>query len=388
MSPQTIVSLDRNSTVNTTGSAGYFASANAPGGGPYTLTASVPLRGDDQPGALTKNRLRAAGLDYPAEVCVLYLETPAGALGPSGAELLQRIRTEVVGPTPYDTASRMVDFLRNPTNFSYDTDMRNDQCEGLSTVECFAKVKRGFCQWYATTMAILLRELGIPARYVEGFLPGGRSNGVETVPYSSAHAWVEVYFPGYGWVEFDPTGGGVARDVPLPSGEIVPQATIDPNATFAPINEANPGDETGLEGGDGVFDPGVLGAGSGPSIFLVLLLAAGVLVVAIRITLRGPGGEIGPDQAWRGVTGLAARFGLGPRPAQTVFEYAGVLGEAMPAGRVELATVANAKVEVAYGRRVLGEERLQAVREAHRRLRVRLISLAIRGRLRGPGSGP
>jgi transglutaminase-like putative cysteine protease len=383
MAPQTIVSVDRPSTLNTIGAAGFFASVNAPGGGPYTLTASIPLRGDGQPGALTKNRLRAAGTDYPAEIRALYLDTPDGALGPSAEALLERIRTQVAGPTPYDTAAKMVDFFRNPANFSYDTDLRDVACDGVSTVECFAKVRRGFCQWYATTMTILLRELGIPARYVEGFLPGSRANGVETVLYSSAHAWVEAYFPSYGWVEFDPTGGGVARDVPLPSGEPVPDSTLDPNATFAPINEPNPGDEAGGDG-TGATDGGEAGAGSGPFIFLALALAAGVLAVAIRSTLRGPRGEVGPDQAWRGVTALAARFGLGPRPAQTVFEYAGMLGEAMPGARVELATVANAKVEVAYGRRTLGEDRLAAVRDAHRRLRLRLLRLALRGRLMGP----
>ena len=86
---------------------------------------------------------------------------------------------------------------------------------------------------------------------------------------------------------------------------------------------------------------------------------------------------------------LARRFGLGPRPAQTVYEYAGMLGEAMPTVRPELAMVANAKVEVAYGRRALGEERLRAMRAASVRLRVQLLRMAVRGRLRRPRSaGP
>ena len=112
--------------------------------------------------------------------------------------------------SPYDVAASMVTFFRDPGNFTYDTDLRDAQCEGVSTVECFATIRRGFCQWYATTMAVFLRQLGIPSRYVEGFLPGDRVNGVESILYSSAHAWVEVYFPNYGWVEFDPTGGGIA----------------------------------------------------------------------------------------------------------------------------------------------------------------------------------
>ncbi len=386
MAPQTILNIDRAASINVTGSAGYFTSANSSGTGPYVVTALVPTLGDDQPGALTQNRLRAAGTDYPTEIRALYLDVPAGAIGPQADALLGRIRSQVGTTTPFDTAAGMVNYFRNPSNFTYDTDLREAACDGLSTVECFAKVRRGFCQYYASTMTILLREMGIAARYVEGFLPGTRSGGIETIAYASAHAWVEVYFPGFGWVEFDPTGGGVSRDVALPSGQPVAQATFDPDASVVPVD--NPGDETGLDGaGNDTFDPGAFGGDSTISFILVgLLLALGVMVVAIRVTIRGPRGQIGPDQAWVGLVGLARRFGLGPRPAQTVYEYAGMLGEAMPTVRPELATVANAKVEVTYGRRALGDERLRAMRDASVRLRMQLLRLAVRGRLRRPRS--
>jgi hypothetical protein len=272
----------------------------------------------------------------------------------------------------------MVAFFRSAANFTYDTDLREVPCDGLSTVECFALVKRGFCQWYATTMTILLRELGIPARYVEGFLPGERSGGVESVLYTSAHAWVEVYFPGYGWVEFDPTGGGVSRDEPLPSGQPVPQASLDPNASLAPLDAPNPGDETG---GDATTAAGGGGSSSSlPFILLAIIVAGGLAMLAVRARLRPATGDLSPDQAWRGIVGLARRLGLGPRPAQTVYEYAGTLGEAMPSARPELETVARAKVEVSYGRQHLGPDRLRAVREAHGRLRLSLLRLAIRSR--------
>jgi transglutaminase-like putative cysteine protease len=385
MAPQTVVTVDRPASLTTVGAGGYFASLTASGGGPYQVTALVPIRGDEEPGALTENRLRSAGTDYPSEVRALYLDVPREALGPQATALLERVRQEVAGPTPYDTAAGLVAFFRDPGNFTYDTDLRDTRCDGLSTVECFVQTRRGFCQWYATTMAILLRELGIPARYVEGFLPGARANGVETVLYSSAHAWVEVYFPRYGWVEFDPTGGGIARNEPLPSGEPVPQATLDPNASAAPIDAPNPGDEPGDE------DLGGVTGGAGPTssalpfILLVIVLAGVLAMLVVRAAVRGPGGELSVDQAWRGIVSLARRLGLGPRPAQTVYEYAGTLGEAMPGVRPELETIARAKVEVAYGRQRLGTNRLRAVGEAHRRLRVSLLRLAIRTRLRrGP----
>src|SRR4029453_18300569 len=100
------------------------------------------------------------------------------------------------------------------------------QCGGISIAECFATYKRGYCEHYATLMTVLLRGGGIPARSVHGFLPGtlDKRTGFETVANSAAHAWVEVYFPGYGWFMFDPTGGNLDATVALPSGVQVASA--------------------------------------------------------------------------------------------------------------------------------------------------------------------
>ena len=225
VSPQALSQVD--TTVQVSLDDGRFvASVDRSGDDPYTVTALVRDRGDDRPLGITVNKLRAAGTVYPAAITERYLQVPAGAI-PSGGDA-EQLLADVLAVTPdpdnpYDLASTMVDYLQSPANFTYDTDVRNLACEGLSTVECFAQFKRGYCQHYATTMAILLRQQGIPTRLVAGFLPGLRDAGLnETVSFNAAHAWVEVYFPGYGWVEFDPTGGGVAAQEPLPSGAPLP----------------------------------------------------------------------------------------------------------------------------------------------------------------------
>ena len=128
---------------------------------------------------------------------------------------LRALRDEVVrtskSPAPYDVAQRLVEVLHSDT-YKYDTDVRDIDCGTMSTPECFATSKRGYCLHYATTMAVIMRDLGIPARVIQGFLSGERigRSGIETLTNNGAHAWVEVYFPGYEWVAFDPTGGGVA----------------------------------------------------------------------------------------------------------------------------------------------------------------------------------
>ncbi len=71
--------------------------------------------------------------------------------------------------------------------------------------------KKGYCTYYATAMTVLLRCIGIPARYVEGYiLPPDNRNGVFKVTNQQAHAWVEAYFEGFGWIPFEPTSPFVA----------------------------------------------------------------------------------------------------------------------------------------------------------------------------------
>ena len=125
----------------------------------------------------------------------------------------------------------------------------------MSVVECFAASKRGYCEHYATLMTVLLREHDIPARFVEGFLPGtlDKRTGVEQVFELDAHAWVEVYFPGYGWYMFDPTGNGQDATVPLPSGKPVASAPPSRFPSLAPSRPTIRGDN----------DRSSRGAGSG-----------------------------------------------------------------------------------------------------------------------------
>lgn len=382
LSPQTIRSVDRDATVLTTGPDDYFAAVRVEAADTYTVTALVPVFGSD-PGAITANRLRVASRVYDSEIQRLYLRVPNGAIGSEARKLLQTILATAPADNPYDIARTMETYLKDSRNFRYDTDVQDEsqeQCEGLSTVECFARIRAGYCQYYASTMAILLRELKIPTRLAQGFLPGQRSgDGTEVVRNSGAHAWVQVFFPGYGWVDFDPTGGGVSALAPVPSG--APE-TPTPRPSFNIVTE-RPGfsDDAGPERQS--RPPGTPGAGStsgpsgGPFVAIGVLLLIGVLAIASIAWRRGPR-PIHPDRAWGSVGRWAARFGLGPRASQTVFEYAGVLGDALPMVRPELSTVAHAKVEISYGRRTLGPDRLRAVAEAHRRLRLGLLRLAFR----------
>ncbi len=379
LAPQTPLGVDEPTRLTVLAS-GYFASLERDGGsGSYALTALVPVAGNE-PGELNKEALRAAGGEYPEAVRDLYLAVAEGSIGPDAQALEDKVAAEARSLAPYDLAARIVEELHSAT-YIYQTDVRDVDCAGLSTVECFARFKRGFCQYYAATMAVILRDLGIPTRIVQGFLPGSRdaNTGVERILNSNAHAWVEVYFPGYGWVTFDPTGGGLAVIAPLPSGR--PVASSSPGASTSPgisrPDERDPLDAEGSRGpGGGTTDRGPGAPGPMVAVTILLLLIVGGL--AFAVWQRGPRGATSADRAYGTVARLATRFGFGPRPTETVYEFAGTLGDVLPTSRPELETVARAKVETAYGRQILGDERLAALQAAQRRLRIRLLRLAFR----------
>jgi hypothetical protein len=200
--------IDHAVRLATVGQAGYFVGIEQERSDrdePYTMTALA----DDGLGAGARQEaLRVAGTSYPPEVERLYTAQMPGVVGPHLLALRDGIVRTARSTAPFDVAQRAVDVLRGP-GFTYDTDVRDIDCGTMSVVECFATTKRGYCEHFATTMIAVLRNLGIPSRLVEGFLPGERAQGssVEVIHNWNAHAWVEVYFPGHGWVAFDPTPG-------------------------------------------------------------------------------------------------------------------------------------------------------------------------------------
>ena len=378
-------SIDRATTLNLNGADGFFQSIAIDKGETYTLTAALPTE-RDIPGGLTMNRLRAAGTNYPPGITARYLAVPDGAMGPAARKLLADLqaRGRAAGrTTPYDLAKSIVDEFHDSQKYSYETNVLGVCDQESSIVECFAAHRRGYCEHFASTMVILLRRAAIPARLVEGFLPGDLdpATGREEIRTGGSHAWVEVYFPGYGWQMFDPTGGDVSQVEPLPEGSVVPLATVGPRPSFAGGADDGRVPNEGSGGPRGTGGAGTTGGSSGPGMIVaaVLLLVA-VLALAFLAWRRGPRGATNPDAVYASVTGIARRFGFGPRPTQTAYEYATALGDVLPAVRPELQTVAAAKVEVAYGRRTLGDDRLRALRSSYRRLRVALLRLAFRRR--------
>jgi hypothetical protein len=230
-------------------------------------------------------------------------------------------------------------------------------------------------------MVVMLRVSGIPARIVYGYLPGERSTaGDETIRRSRAHAWVEAWFPGYGWVDFDPTAG-VGQPLAIDPGPTVPTPTPTASGGAGPTPRPSGRDRVDEPGGSDGLGPVAGRPGIGPLILVVIPAVIALLVITVVWIRRRLGRPVQPEVVYRTVAGLAGRLGHPRRPTQTVYEYLGGLSDAVPAVRPELQLVARSTVETTYGRRRLPPDRLAALGEAQRRLRVALLRLAFR---RGP----
>ena len=77
--------------------------------------------------------------------------------------------------------------------------------------------KSGYCTYFASALGVMARIAGIPSRYIEGYLVKADESGVIEVTGENAHAWVELYFDGFGWLSFDPTPSDEPSDNPLPT---------------------------------------------------------------------------------------------------------------------------------------------------------------------------
>jgi transglutaminase-like putative cysteine protease len=159
----------------------------------YKIESSIPSN--------TQAQLRRTGTDYPAWINQRYLQLPP-TITPRTRELARTITAGL--DNPYDKAAAITDWLR--TNIVYQEIIPARPANQESVDWFLFDLKKGFCNYYATSEVVLLRSLGIPARWSVGYAQGELDqNGVFVVRQREAHAWPEVFFPGYGWIEFEPT---------------------------------------------------------------------------------------------------------------------------------------------------------------------------------------
>jgi transglutaminase-like putative cysteine protease len=298
----------------------------------------------------TVAELENAGTDYPTWVqgdADPILGRGASAQNTSQANAISTLAQRWTQGTsnPYDAATAIEAHLRSG-EFAYTLDPPKTPSGEWPIVYFLDSSRAGYCQYYASAMGAMLRSLGIPTMLVSGYGPGtatGRyvsaRKPIFQVTSTDAHVWVEVYFPGYGWIPFEPTpqstfGGYLpfARGgpTPTPSAAAIPTATARiPRATRPPV----PGSATSTSAG-------------GPPAWLLGFPAAIALVAALALIAlrwwRRPRSLAG---VWRRLA-LAGRItGIRHDDAETRSAFAGRLSRALggsgpPLLGTELGTVA------------------------------------------------
>jgi len=196
------------------------------GGSVYDLDADHPITRYDAESLLTEpdsDDLRLAA-NLPPRGMEQYLKLPP--LDPRIAKLAEDITA--TAPSNYDKAVAMERYLS--THFGYTLELPHTLPADPLANFLFER-KKGHCEYFASSMAVMLRSLRIPSRIVTGFR-GGEFNdltGQYVIRASDAHSWVEAYFPGSGWVSFDPTPAG---SVPTRTGWSRIQLYVDAAASF------------------------------------------------------------------------------------------------------------------------------------------------------------
>jgi transglutaminase-like putative cysteine protease len=164
----------------------------------YRVVSEVP-----QP---TTSQLQNAGTNYPPGVVQSFLQLPEDT-PEIVAETADEIERDYGPETPYDTARAIERYLIYDGGFVYNLDVSYRRAD-KAIEEFLGDDREGFCTQFATAMALLLRESGVPSRVVYGSTAGQEDGpGEYVVTGSNMHTWVEAYFPGVGWYPFDPTPG-------------------------------------------------------------------------------------------------------------------------------------------------------------------------------------
>lgn len=352
----------------------------------------------------TLRQLQAAGTEYPAWVSDYYLQLPPD-LPPAIADLARQVTAGA--RTPYEKAAAVTEYLRRTITYSVHVPPAPAERDALAWF--LLDYKTGFCNYYASAEVVMLRSLGIPARLAVGFAEGEyQPPGWYTIRQRDTHAWPEVYFPGVGWVEFEPTSA--QPEVARPSGE---KPTPTAEATSVPVTPQAPGPQNIPPEAGGEAAAGEAGSGSGGGDALWMLMAFFGIVVLLgsllfwahisgnlekaygrlRSTFHAPASILARDwleknslpvplwlerRAWlAGLTPLGRAFMTVYRslrrlrvpasPALTPAEAAATLAERLPAAGEETAALLGEYQAATYGAAPASLERAHTAARSLRR---------------------
>jgi transglutaminase-like putative cysteine protease len=342
----------------------------------YTVVSRVSnadvdsLRGDT---GADPEWVRARYLDVPATVPERVTALAAQVAADSGAG------------TRFDQASAIEDYLRQ---IPYSETIGQPPADRDRADWFLFDERRGYCDYYATAFVIMVRSLGIPARFSAGYAVADQPepSGVYRMRNSDAHTWPEVFFPSYGWVEFEPTAGDRKLDRPRRvadgAGTPTPAATrggrdADPTAEPKP-DDLPPDRRPGGPATSGLTGPGIIDLLARLGLVAAILAAVvGLVAFAWQRPLRG---LTVAERAFAQFTRLAGLVGLRPSNVETPYEYGSRVSGAIPEAAGEIHTITDAYVRERFARRP-ADDQAGFIGGAWARLRGTLLRGGLRLRL-------
>lgn len=297
----------------------------------------------------------------------------------------------------YDYAAAVEKYLRD--NYAYQEKVSLPPLDRDVTDYFLFQSKQGYGEYFSTAMLVLLRLNGVPAREVVGYLPGALATDGRLVSLENqAHAWVEVYFPRYGWITFDPTPRpGVP---PITRGpQVVPPAGTTSVAAPATGNLAGGQDRLDARGEDRLRQldeqlNGGLGVGGTYTpvqqqrqispLFFVIPLLFGLFALAVAFlwlrTFRGLGGAAQWYARMTRATGLTGLIRW--NRTTTPFETAAAVAQRLPGSKDSAMLIARRYAEEQYAGRPPDAAAAAETRTAWMRLRTLVVQSALPGNRR------
>ena len=327
------------------------AGGPANSGVPYQLTASVS--------SATPADLRSAPAEYAPWLWSRYIRLPHD-MPPRVAQLARRIAADANAQTPYDQAVAIETYLKNNLAYNLNIDPPPFGADGVD--HFLFESRQGYSEYFGSAMTVLMRSIGIPARMTTGYTGGQIGpDGLYQVSDRHSHGWAEVYFPGYGWIPFEPTPG---RQIPLAlPPDAQPRPGLDAGASSA-TGELPCEIEEDCEDFESLLDNPAVPIPDAPvpgwqAIALTALpWAAGIAAAALlfaaaaialwRWLLATPRDA---TAAYRRLRRLARLASLPPRPHQTPHQWGALLAAALPDQSPAIARIVNAYARRTYSGR-------------------------------------
>jgi len=332
----------------------------------------------------TAEELRSAGVDYPADIQQLTSSLAAGSTVDRGVRSLTR---EVTAgkKNVYDEVTAIETYLRS--HFTYRLDVVQPPA-GQDPVSFFLLSSRtGYCEYFASSMGEMVRSLGIPVRLVNGYGPGepveeagpGRTTGRagNVIRASDAHTWVEVYFPSYGWIPFEPT--------PDPKYPVLPRGPVPADQTASAPAPASL--QPALPQRTPRTQPAAQLLLLWLALWVLVLMLTGAVLVGALVVL-GPAWPRDPAGPWRRLEWLGRRLGIVSRPAETPLEYSSRLARALPQLAFDISEIGRGYSCHRYSRSGLSQDALSEFNSSWGRVRRSLIGLMVRGAQQSSGPQP